>query len=54
MMPSPKKQKTKPKNSSKKQSARFIETVRELQADETGKTLEKVFTKIVPAKGKVE
>jgi hypothetical protein len=45
-----KKQKPKPKNSSKKQSERFIETVRELEADETGKTLEKVFAKIVPSK----
>jgi hypothetical protein len=50
MMPSPKKQKPKPKNTSKKESERFIETVRELEADETGKALEKVFAKIVPAK----
>lgn len=47
MTQSRKKQKAKPKNSSKKQSERFVETVRELEADKTGKTLEKVFTKIV-------
>jgi hypothetical protein len=46
--PKKQKQKPKPKNSSKKQSERFIETVRELEADETGKTLEKVFPRMVP------
>ncbi len=50
MTQSPKKQVPIPKNSSKKQSERFIETVRELEADETGETLEKVFDKIVPSK----
>jgi hypothetical protein len=50
MTQSRKKQKPKPKNTSKKQSERFVETVRQLEADETGKTLEVVFSKIVPAK----
>lgn len=48
MTQSPKKQKPKEKNSSKKQSERFIQTAREVEADETGKTLDKVFSKIVP------
>jgi hypothetical protein len=52
MMPSPKKpkEKLKPRKSGKDQSARFIETAREVAADETGETLEKVFSKIVPIK----
>jgi hypothetical protein len=42
--------KPKPKNSSKKQSERLIETVREREADETRKTLERVFARMVPEK----
>ena len=47
-----KKQKAKPKNSSKKQSERFIETAREVEADESGKTFEAVFRKIAPNRDK--
>jgi hypothetical protein len=54
MMPSPKKPKAKPKprKSGKDQSARFIETAREVDADETGEVLENIFTKLVPPKAK--
>ena len=34
----------------KAQSARFIETAREVEADESGKMLDEVFSKIVPVK----
>lgn len=50
MMRKPKKQRANPKNSSEKQSARFIETAREVEADETSETLEKVFTRIAKIK----
>lgn len=50
--PKKRKPKEKPNLSSKKQSERFIQTAREVEADETGKVLEKVFAKIVPTKGK--
>ncbi len=54
MTQSRKKQKAKEKNSSKKQSERFIQTAREVEADETGKILEKVFAKIVPTKSQTK
>jgi hypothetical protein len=50
MTQSRKKQNPKEKNSSKKQSERFIQTAREVEADKSDKMLEKVFAKIVPAK----
>ena len=50
MMRKPKKQRSQVKNSSKEQSARFIETAREVEADETSETLEQVFEKIAKVK----
>ena len=41
---------TKPKQDDKEQSKRFIEKARELEADETGETFERAFTKIIPPK----
>lgn len=35
----------------KAQSERFIETAREIRADESGKSFEKAFRKVVPPKG---
>jgi hypothetical protein len=46
----PKKKKAKPKLTDKKQSERFIETARELGADESGKHFEKAFEKIIVQK----
>ena len=43
------KQKTKPKLTDKRQSERFKEAARKLEADETGKSFERAFSKIVPA-----
>lgn len=40
----------KKKMTAKEQSERFKETARELEVDESGKTFEMVFEKIVPAK----
>lgn len=50
-MPSKIKPKTiKPKEDDNKQSARFIETARELGADKSAKQFEDIFSKIVPPK----
>ena len=38
------------KMTAKEQSAQFVKTARELDADESGKIFEMVFEKIVPAK----
>ena len=40
----------KKKMTAKEQSAQFIKTARELEADESGKPFEMVFEKIVPRK----
>lgn len=45
-------QRKKPKVSDQKQAERFIETARQFGADETGKTFEDAFKKIVPPKAK--
>jgi hypothetical protein len=46
-----KKPKKKPKKmTAKEQSARFVQTAREVEADETGEDLERVFAKIVPSR----
>ena len=50
MMQKPKKAKAKPKNSSKSQSERFIETAREVEADETGSRFKSVLRKILQTK----
>jgi hypothetical protein len=50
MMRKPKKQKAKPKNSSKSQSERFIETAREVEADETGGRFKSILQKILKTK----
>lgn len=50
MMRKPKKQKTKPKNSSKSQSERFIETAREVEADETDGRFKSILKKILQTK----
>ena len=44
------KPKPKPKLTDKKQSERFIETARELEADESGESFERAFEKIAPPK----
>jgi hypothetical protein len=44
----PRKQKLPPDD--QKQSQRFIETAREIGADETGEAFERAFKKIVPPK----
>ena len=51
-MPSLKKrkQKAKPKQSDKKQSERFIETAREVEADESGGRFKSVIKKILQTK----
>jgi hypothetical protein len=41
------------KEKSQSQKERFIETAKSLDADESGKTFEKAFSKIVPAKRKI-
>lgn len=41
--------KPKPEKDERPQAERFIETARQLGADETGKAFEKAFGKIVPA-----
>ena len=46
----PKKPKPKPKLTDKEQSERFIETARELGAEEAAERFEEVFKKIVPPK----
>lgn len=48
MTQSPKSQKQKPKNQDKKQSERFIETARELEADESGEEFERAIDGIMP------
>ncbi len=48
----PKKKKAKPKLTDKEQSERFIEAARELDVDETGKTFESAFQKIVSRKSR--
>ena len=50
--PKKRKQKAKPNLTNKKQSERFIETAREVEADESGKTFEAVFRKIAPNRDK--
>ena len=47
--PDKKQKEKKKKMTAKEQSARFITTARELEADESGKSFEMVFEKIVPA-----
>ncbi len=42
--------KVRPKTKDKAQAERFIETARKLGADESGKSFEKAFRKIVPVK----
>jgi hypothetical protein len=46
----PKRKKAKPKLTDNEQSERFIETAQKLDVDESGKTFEDVFQRIVPAK----
>ena len=50
MMQKPKKQKAKPKNSSKSQSERFIETAREVGADESDSRFTTILRKILKTK----
>ena len=50
MMQKPKKPKAKPKQSSKSQSERFIETAREVEADETGGRFKGILRKILQTK----
>ena len=50
MMRKPKKQKEKAKNSSKSQSERFIETAREVEADENGGRFKSILRKILQTK----
>lgn len=38
----------------KEQSARFIEMIKEVEADESGRTLESVFPKLVHAKSRLK
>jgi hypothetical protein len=45
-----KKQSKAKKMTAKEQSARFVAMVKEVEADESGETFEKVFKKPVPAK----
>ena len=42
--------KPKPKPDDKSQKERFIETARELEADESGKAFDRAFKRIVPPK----
>ena len=42
--------KKKPPPDDKEQSRRFVETARELEADETGEAFERAFKKAVPPK----
>ena len=44
------KQKRTPKTIDKRQSERFVETARKLGADESGKSFERAFEKLVPPK----
>lgn len=44
-----KESKQKPKPDDKEQSKRFIETARELEADESGKEFERVIKKVFPS-----
>lgn len=41
-----------PETVAKTQKQRFIEAARELGADESGEAFERIFAKVVPAKGK--
>jgi hypothetical protein len=50
MTQSRKKQKPKPKNTSKKQSERFIQTAREVEADESGGRFKSIIRKILRTK----
>jgi hypothetical protein len=43
---------TKPKESQKEQSERFIETARKLGFDESGREFDSIIKKIVPKRGK--
>lgn len=45
-MAAKRKPKAKPKLEDKEQSRRFIETARKLEADESGKSFERVFDKV--------
>ncbi len=45
--------KPKPPQDKRPQAERFIETARQIGADETGKAFEKAFEKIVPSKQKL-
>jgi hypothetical protein len=49
-MPAKGKAKAPPEAVAKTQKQRFIDTARELEADETGEAFEHTFAKIVPAK----
>lgn len=40
------------KLTAKEQSARFIRTAREVEADESGRAFEKAFNSIIPPRGK--
>ena len=44
------KTKKKPEPDDKEQSARFVETAKALESDESGKTFERALRKIVPKK----
>jgi hypothetical protein len=50
MMRKPKKPKAKPKQSSKSQSERFIETAREVEADESSSRFATILRKILKTK----
>jgi len=48
------KQKQRPKKTDKAQYERFVQTARELRCDEDQEQFEKVFSKIVPPKRRVD